>query len=336
MRELEQIRQAISKSQVPPVYLWYGEERFFIQEALKVLKESYLALDPSGSGIETLPARNVTPEQIVERANTASFFSGKLIVIEDIPYFQEGQGDTLEPFFTYLVNPNPSTCLVFVAQSINRGRKLYKAIEKAGVILEFAAPKRLQDWQAWLDSELKARGKSMRPEVRTLFLEWTGHQPGVLSQELDKLVLYVGEREMIRAEDIKEIVPQTVEATVFELLDAVAARSSAVALEKLHQVLRQEHPLKVLTLLVRQVRLLLGASAMREQGHVLEEAPRLLGIKPYEAQKIWQKSSRLTWEQLSWALKECLDTEIGMKTSRGDSGFLLEMMITKFCALDRL
>lgn len=333
MREVELVRQAIAKNQVPPVYLWHGEERFFIQEVLKVLKQSYLRNDPSGSGIETLPARNVTPEQIVESANTASFFSGKLLIVEDIPYFQEGQGDTLEPFYSYLANPNPGTCLIFLAQSVNRGRKFYKAIEQAGVILEFGAPKRLQDWQAWLEGELKVRGKTMRPEVKTLFLEWAGHQVGVLSQELDKLVLYVGDREIIRAEDVKEIVPQTVEATVFELLDAVAARSSAVALQKLHQVLREEHPLKVLTLLVRQVRLLLGASAMREQGRVLEEAPRLLGIKPYEAQKIWQKSTKLTWDQLSWALKECLDTEVGIKTGKGDAELLLELMVTKFCML---
>lgn len=332
MREVEHVRQAIAKNQVPSVYLWYGDERFFIQEALKVLKESYLANDPSGSGIETLPARNVTPEQIVESANTTSFFSGKLLIIEDIPYFQEGQGDILEPFYDYLKNPNQGTCLVFLAQSVNRGRKFYKAVEQAGVILEFGAPKRLQDWQVWLDIELKARGKIMRAEVKTLFLEWAGHQVGVLSQELDKLALYVGDREIIRAEDVKEIVPQTVEATVFELLDAVAARSSSVALQKLHQVLREEHPLKVLTMLVRQVRLLLGANAMREQGHVLEEAPRLLGIKPYEAQKIWQKSTKLTWDQLSWALKECLATEVGIKTGKGDAELLLEIMVTKFCA----
>jgi DNA polymerase III subunit delta len=333
MQEVELVRQAIAKKQVPPVYLWYGEERFFIQEALKILKESYLRDDPSGSGIETYPARSVTPEQIVERANTASFFSGKLMIIEDIPYFQEGQGDSLEPFYSYFSNPNPGTCLVFLAQSINRGRKFYKAIEQSGVIMEFGVPKRLQDWQAWLDSELKSHGKSMRPDVKAFFVEWTGHQPGVLSQELNKLVLYVGDREIIRVEDIKEIVPQTVEATIFELLDAVAARSSEVALQKLHQVLREEHPLKVLTLMVRQVRLLLGASAMRKQGRVLEEAPRLLGIKPYEAQKIWQKSAKLSWDQLSWALQECLDTEVGIKTGKGEADFLLEIMVTKFCAL---
>ena len=302
MWEIDQVRQGIAKKQIPLVNLWFGEERFFIQEALHLLKKSYLEQDPSGSSIEFLSGKSTTPEQIVETANMTSFFSGKLIIVDDIPYFQDGQGNTLEPFYGYFENPNPGTCLVFLTQSVNRGRKFYKAIEKSGKILEFSTPKRQQEWLAWLDRELVARDKIMKPQVKILFLEWGGHQVGHLSQELDKLALYVEGKE-IRAEDIKSLVPQAVEATVFELLDAVAARSQKVAIQKLHQVLRQEHPLRVLTLLVRQVRLLLGASAMRQQGRGVEEAPRILGIKPFEAQKIWQKSAHLTWEQLSWALQ---------------------------------
>ncbi|CDX03254.1 DNA polymerase III, delta subunit [Desulfitobacterium hafniense DP7] len=332
MWEIDQVRQGIVKNQIPSVNLWYGEERFFIQEALQLLKNSYLAQDPSGSGIEILSGKSTGPEQIVEIANTVSFFGGKLIIVEDIPYFQDGQGDALEPFFAYFENPNPGTCLVFLAQSVNRGRKFFKAIEKKGSILEFGSPKRQQEWSAWLDRELAARGKTMKPQVKALFLEWGGHQVGALSQELDKLALFVEGKE-IRTEDVRSLVPQAVEATVFELLDAVAARSAKEAVQKLQQVLRQEHSLKVLTLLSRQVRLLLGARAMRQQGRGAEEAPRLLGIKPYEAQKIWQKAAQLTWEQLSWALRECLETDVAIKTGKGEPEFLLELMVVKFCEM---
>lgn len=332
MREIEQIKKAIQAG-LPLVYLWYGEERYLLQEAVQLLKNSYLEMDPSGSGIDVLSGRNVPPVEVVERANTVSFFQGRLVIVEDILYFQEGQGDTLNPFFEYFKNPNPGTCLLFLAESVHKGRKLYKAIEQAGVIMEFTAPKRAQDWLVWLDFELNARGKKMRPDVKALFLEWAGHQAGVLAQELDKLALYVGEREMIRAEDVKEIVPQASEATVFELLDAVAARSSDVALQKLYQVLRQEHPLKVLTLLVRQVRMLLGTQALRQKGGNVNDAPRLLGMKPFEAQKVWRQSEKLSWDQLETALQECLATEVGIKTGQGEGKFLLELMVTKFCAL---
>ena len=112
----------------------------------------------------------------------------------------------------------------------------------------------------------------------------------------------------------------------------MATRSSTEALQKLHQVLRLEHPLKVLTLLVRQVRLLLGMQSFRREGGNLSEAPRVLGIKPYEAQKLWQQSARLSWDQLAQALEECLNTELAIKNGKGEADFLLELMIARFCS----
>lgn len=331
LREIERIKESVAKGKIAPVYLWYGEDRFLIQEGLKVLKSFYFLTDPSGSGIEVVNATELTPEEIVERANTMSFFANRLVVVEEVSYFKDGQTADLEPFLKYFASPNLSTCLLFIAESVHRGRKFYKALERAGEILEFCPPKRIPEWLAWVQSELKVRGKSMDAQVASFFIEWAGHQTGVLSQELDKLVVYIGDRQTITVEDIKGITTRTLEASIFDLLDAVAIRSSAKALETLDEVLRKEHPLKVLTIMVRQVRLLLGCNALRERGGNVAEAPSALGISPFEAQKVWQQSARLSTPKLVKALKECLNTDLAMKSGGGDPGQLLEMMIVRFC-----
>ncbi|EGW37895.1 DNA polymerase III subunit delta [Desulfosporosinus sp. OT] len=331
MREIERIKESIVKGKISPVYLWYGEDRFLIQEALQVLKSFYFTTDPSGSGIELVSAKELSPGGIVERANTMSFFANHLVVVEEVTYFQDGQTADLEPFWDYFSNPNPSTCLLFIAGNVHKGRKFYKAIDRAGEILEFCGPKRPQEWLAWVQSELKIRGKSMDTQVATQFIEWAGHHTGVLSQELDKLVIFTGDRQKITVEDVKTITPRTIEASIFDLLDAVANRTSAKAIQTLQEVSREEHPLKILALLVRQVRLLLGCNALRKRGGNVAEAPSLLGISPYEAQKVWQQSVRISTDQLAKALSECLNTDLALKTGGGDPGLLLEMMIIKFC-----
>ncbi|TGE32512.1 DNA polymerase III subunit delta [Desulfosporosinus sp. Sb-LF] len=331
MREIERIKENVTRGKIPAVHLWYGEDRFLIQEALKVLKSFYFMTDPSGSGIEVVSAKELSPATILERANTMSFFANRLLIVEEVPYFQDGQGADLELFLDYFSNPNPATSLLFIAESVHRGRKFYKALDRTGEIVEFCAPKRSQDWLAWVQSELKARGKTMDAQVMSQFIEWAGHHTGVLSQELDKLVIYSQDRQKITEEDIKAITTRTIEASVFDLLDAVAGRSSSKALQTLHKVLREEHPLKVLTLLVRQVRLLLGCNALRKRGGNVAEAPSALGISPYEAQKVWQQSLKLSSEKLAKALTECLKTDLALKTSGGDPGLLLEMMIIRFC-----
>jgi len=331
MHEIERIKESVTSGKISPVCLWYGEDRFLIQEGLKVLKSFYFMTDSSGSGIEIVSAKELSPAAIVERANTMSFFANRLVVVEDVTYFQDGQTADLEPFLDYFANPNPTTCLLFIAESVHRGRKLYKALVKNGEILEFCAPKRPQDWLVWVQAEVKARGKSMDTQVATHFIEWTGHHTGVLSQELDKLIIYVEERQRITSEDINAITPQSIETSIFDLLGAVANRSSGKAIQALREVLRKEPALKVLAMLVRQVRLLLGCDALRSRGGNVADAPSALGISPYEAQKVWQQSVRLSTKQLSKALSECLNTDLALKTGGGDPGLLLEIMVIKFC-----
>src|SRR5665647_966834 len=125
MREIERIKESVARGNISAVYLWYGEDRFLIQEGLKVLKSFYFMTDPSGSGIEVLSAKDLSPAVIVERANTMSFFANRLVVVDEVTYFQDGQTADLEPLLEYFANPNPSTCLLLIAESVHRGRKLY-------------------------------------------------------------------------------------------------------------------------------------------------------------------------------------------------------------------
>lgn len=335
MNEIAKIRFAVKNEAIARIYLWYGEDRFLLQEGLKVLQEYYQAIDPSGSNVEKLSARQTPVAEIVARANSCSFFPN-LIVVDDVTYFQEGQaGNDFGPLLEYFHAPNPHTCLVFLAETIHKGRKLYKEFTKGAEILEFAAPKRQAEWQSWVQSEVKMRGKTMKAGVCAFFLEWVGHQPGVVSQELDKLSLYMGGQKEIREEDIRAVATRAIEANVFNLLDAVAARSSAQAMQLLKDVLREEHPLKVLTLLTRQIRLLLGAQAARKQGMGQNDLPSALGIKPYEAQKIWQQSTRFSQDVLTRSMEECLLTERAIKTGKGEGGFLLELLVAKFCQFNQ-
>lgn len=331
MREIERVKESVSRGKIADLYLWYGEERFFIQEALKVLKAFYFKQDPAGSGIEQVSGKELPAAAIVERANTMSFFANRLLIVEDAPYFQDGKTTEADPLLDYFANPNPATCLLFIAESVHRGRKPYKAMAKAGEILEFTPPKRTQEWLAWLQEELQARGKTMSAQVAAQFIDWAGHHTGVLCRELDKLCLFVGESQRITAEDIQGLTPRSVETGIFDLLDAVADRLASEALRALREVLQKEPALKVLGMLVRQVRLLLGCDSLRGSGGNAAEVAARLKISPYEGQKVWRQAAKFSSGQLCKALAECIEVDKAIKTGGGDPGLLLETMLIKFC-----
>ncbi len=356
---LEIIQKDIDNNQLPPVYLWYGEDRYTLIEALHLLKDFFQNEDPSGSGIEVFLGKDSTAQIVVASANTSSFFSRRLVIFDDIPYFNQGkgkgktkssakasaedgqeesdslgrnEGEDIDSLLEYLQNPNPATCLVLISEKVNRGRKIFKAIAKVGKVLEFSYPKGQAEWLAWIQKEAKSRGKRLSPATASFLLEWAGHHTGILSRELDKLILYTGEKPEISREDISRVCIPLIETTIFNMLDAIASGKAGDALLKLKEVLGQEYHLKVHTMIVRQVRLLLAGSLLRKRGETVRKFMEVTGIRSsFEGNKVFRQASAFSPEKLAKALEDCLQTELALKSSAGNPHLLLEMMIIRFC-----
>ncbi|NLI92420.1 MAG: DNA polymerase III subunit delta [Peptococcaceae bacterium] len=350
---LETVKKDIQNNLISPVYLWYGEDRYSLAEALKILKEVFLREDPSGCGIETYLGKEISPEEVVEASNTSSFFSRRLVIVDDIPYFNQGKGNSnsgetnrreeiessegsegsnLDRLINYCQNPNPAACLVLISEKANRGRKLYKEIAKAGKVLEFTYPKGQTEWLHWVQKEAKIRGKIINASAASFLVESAGHHTGILSQELDKLCLYVGDKPEINQDDISAVSIPLIETSVFAMLDAIAAGNSSTAIHRLTEVLSQEYFLKVHTMIVRQIRLLLAGSILRQRGGTVEKLMEITGIRSsFEANKIFRQAAGFTPEKLCLAMEDCLKTELSLKSSGGNPHLLLEMMVIRFC-----
>jgi len=350
---VEIVKKDIANNQIPPIYLWYGEDRYSLIEGLKVLKAFFQIEDPSGSGIELFMGKDIAPEEVAEAANTSSFFSRRLVIVDDIPYFNQGkaksdvkgegskadsdasgggEGINVDRLLEYCQNPNPDTCLVLISEKVNRGRKLFKEIMKSGKVITFAYPKGQPEWTTWIQTQAKARNKSMNPSTASYFLDCVGHHTGILSQEIDKLSLYTGDKPEIRRQDIDAVCIPLIETTVFAMLDAIAAGNAHHAIQKLTEVLSQEYHLKVHTMIVRQIRLLLAGSILRKRGQTVEQLMDITGIRsPFEGNKIFRQAASFSPEKLASAMEDCLQTELALKSSGGNPHLLLEMMVIRFC-----
>lgn len=347
---LNVVKKDVESGNLSPVYLWYGEDRDSLIKALNILKNFYLKDDPSGSGIERFLGKDISLEEVIQAANTTSFFSQKLVIVDDFSYFKskttagdedgEKEGEVLgaseegnsDCLLEYCLNPNPATCLLLISEKVNKGRKLYKEINKTGKILEYSYPKGLSEWLSWIQREAQLRDKSIKSETASFLVEWAGHHTGILSQELDKLALFVGEKQEIGKDDIAKICLPLVETTVFAMLDAVASGNVRDALKRLSEVLSQEHYLKVQTMIVRQIRFLLAGSLWRRRGGTVNHFMETTGIRStFEGNKIFRQAAGFSPEKLAEAMEDCLQTELALKTGGGNPHLLLETMVIRFC-----
>jgi DNA polymerase-3 subunit delta len=173
-------------------------------------------------------------------------------------------------------------CLIITAETIDKRRRLFKVIHGMGLIVDCSVPKSerqadkaVQDSVLALKKEdlLKKSGKTISGPAYASLRGMTGFDLRTFSDNLTKLIDFVGEREEITESDVLFVVKRTKEDPIFEFTNAVSDKNIDDALFYLGSLLSGGvHPLQILTALVNQVRRLLIVKVFveklpREQRH---------------------------------------------------------------------
>jgi DNA polymerase-3 subunit delta len=175
--------------------------------------------------------------------------------------------------------PPRHTLLITVYSKAPKNRKLYKAIQTHGVIVDCSVPagERRADKLAQesvlrqtLEEMLSAARKKLAPSLLGTLIELTGFDLPNFRDNVEKLIAFTGGRAEITAADIQTLLRKTKTDPLYELTNAVAERNLNKAVGCLGGLLRAEwHPLQIIAALANQVRKLLVAKdfAVSASGH---------------------------------------------------------------------
>ena len=332
----------ISSGQLKPVYLFFGDEAWLMDEALQALIQ---AATPQGEewGLEVLDGGTAGPDTAAAAALEGSLFGGsRLVVAKNInwltaagksPGNQEENKDITAPLLDYLKAPNPDTCLALTVRgSVDKRRKLVQAIQKKGRLIECVTPKG-GERDIWLINRFKAAGlKADRRAIAHISVSCANLSQMAL--EADKLILYCGDKGEITLTDALTVVAESSLLTVFELTDAAAAKDAAKACACYRHLLRQgEAEQKIFALLASQFRNILLTQDLHKHGARSADIARELGLHPYVAEKCAQASHAFSQRQLIKVLEMLLAADIAQKSGKGEMEELLETVILRICAM---
>jgi len=162
-----------------------------------------------------------------------------------------------------------SNHLIITTDTVDKRRGLFKTLSSKGVIIDCSVPKgaRRADQIAQesvlvekKNSILAAGGKTMDQATYLALYEMTGFDLRTFCNNLEKLIIWVGDRAEITIKDVAAILQRTKRDPIYELTNALANRSADSALFFLDSILSSGiHPLQVLSALVNQIRKLLLA-----------------------------------------------------------------------------
>jgi DNA polymerase-3 subunit delta len=231
----EQLATAFSHGQFAPLYLLYGEERYFVDRLQALLLEKAVAPHERDFNLDILYGRETdAASALAACASYPMMAERRAVVIRDFDALEDN-----ERFKAYAEQPNPTAVVLLVAgEKVNMGHHPYRAIGEHGVVGQF---KRLYEREIprWLEQDVTARGLRIRPEAVRMLAEYVGTNLQQAATEIDKLAAFVGERTTIEADDVVYASGQTREYNVFELQNAVSERRYPDAMRIAERLLQQ-------------------------------------------------------------------------------------------------
>lgn len=306
-----------------PVYLLYGDESFL----LRSYKGRFMQKVAGGDGMNTayFEGKDINEDDVITAGDTMPFFAEhRLVVVENSGWFK----GSVEKIADWIPEMPDTTVLLFVEGSVDKRNRLYKAVQKKGYLCEMKHPEH-RELSVWAARYLAAAGKKITASTMDRILEYTGDDMENLRNELEKLISYVGEREVVDARDVDTVTTVTVTNRIFDMVRAITSRRTGEAL-RLYQDLLQlrEPPMRILFLIAKQYNQMLQIRELMNAGKDKNEIARISGIPPFAASRMMGQVRSMQSAALLSQVRRCVELEEAVKTGDLQDRMAVELLIT--------
>ena len=244
--------------------------------------------------------------------------------------------------------------VLLTAVQVDRRTRLYKRLEENGAVLYLGVERdrtgklSRETLLEFINQRVHAAGKTLDPQGRELILARAGNDLRRMTQELEKLILYVADQPTVRAEDVAAIFTDHAADWIFDLTRSIADRDAVAALAHLRRLITQgEHPLKLLGTMAAEVRRLLFARQLLEcelrgcwrrgmsysqfQQTVLKQSGPMLTRNPYADYMFFQRADKFSLSALRRYMAEICETDFCLKSSGANPRLVMERLVLNMC-----
>lgn len=323
---MKTIDEDIKTGNFKQVYLLYGEEGYLKKQYRDKLKAAMAAPDDT-MNFTAYEGKDTSPKELIDLAETLPFFADRrVILVENSVFFKNACDDLAE----YMEQIAPSTHFIFVEEEVDKRGRMYKNVKKAGKIVEFATQSE-ELITRWILGRLKREGKNITGNVMQLFLSKTGTDMGNIDRELEKLICYTLDRDVITAEDVEAVTTEQTTNKIFDMVNAIAEHNQKKALDLYYDLLAlKEPPMRIMYLISRQFQILFNIRDMSSKGLDNNTMAQKAGVPPFAVRRNVTQAKGFTMAQLKQALRDGVEFEEAVKTGRMDDQMAVEVFIMKY------
>ena len=208
--------------------------------------------------------------------------------------------------------------------------KLFKAVSSAGYAACLTIPGDKQ-LILWLAGMVKKENKLIQEQTLQYFLQLVEHDMNCMRQEMEKLLCYVGDRQVIERDDVDAVCSVFVENKVFDMIRAISEKNQRQAL-KLYDdlVTLKEAPMRILYLLIKQFNTLYEIRDLAVKGYPAGAIAEKTGIRDFIVKKNISMGRNFELSALRRAVEDGTELEEAVKTGRITDRLAVEWMIQKY------
>ncbi len=258
MRAFAQAERFVSEVEarkLRPAYVFVGDEVFFRKQCRDAILRSLVPSDLREFSLFDFDLAETDLAEVLDRARTPSLMAPFQIFFVRGVKTMFGRGansneEKLNAIEQYCKDPNPDAVLIFVADHISipadarrmdlTDKERYERIrETLGQYCAIVELGRVEESEAvrWIQEYCVTREVKIEPDAARELVDSLGGDMMMVSNELEKLILYVGEKKRVTLGDVETMVLAAKQRSLYELTDAISARDRARALEMLDAIL---------------------------------------------------------------------------------------------------
>ncbi len=305
------------------IILISGKDSFRSRQRLKQLIAAFQKkFDPRGYNVARYSGKLLSLAALQGALGTQSLLGSKrMVVIEGL--LGTKLAEAAKQVLAYLHDHDTNDCITILYEQVTIPKTTEKnpALKKATheIFEELEGPA-LAKFIAALAKEKKIQ---LNPMASRMLAERVGSDTWMLATTLDQLAAY-SKGKPVTEKDVALFTNTSYDENIFHFTDALGKKDMKTALQLLYDQLQLgSHPLYILTMLVRQFRLLLLVS---------QDAGELPGVHPFVVQKSRQQARLFRPSVLRQAFRDLIQIDAELKGGFQDAETLLTRFIIRTSA----
>jgi DNA polymerase-3 subunit delta len=333
--DFQKILSDLKDKKYSTVYFLEGEEPYYIDLISDYILENVLTESEKSFNQTLLYGKEITIDTILTAARRYPMMAERQVVV-----VREAQNiRDIDELASYVEKPAPSTLLVLCHKykTIDKRKKLYKAVQKNGVYLE-SKPLYENQVPNWIIGYLKTQQLGIEPKAVQMITDHVGNNLQRIVNELDKVIFSAIPGTSITVDDVEKNIGISKEYNAFEFQKALGSKDLYKANRIVNYLIENEKstPMNMITgILISYFRKILTYHSIENKGNQGEVAQKL-GVSPFFINDYLTAGRNYPLQKAVLAISLLREYDLRSKGARGgttENGELLRELTYKILHL---